>query len=75
MAAECLGAMDYLVSARVSQARELAGMSQRGLAAKLGVQLGKIQRAEYTQNRVSSGFLWQIAQATDRPVEWFFDGL
>lgn len=53
--------------------RMLAGMSQSGLADRLGVSLQQVQKYEKGANRIGAGRLYQIAGIFDIPVGALFD--
>ncbi len=50
-------------------------MTQQQLADKVGIKFQQIQKYETGMNRVSASRLWDIAQAVDVPVSFFFEGL
>jgi transcriptional regulator with XRE-family HTH domain len=50
-------------------------MTQEQLAAKLSISYQQIQKYETGTNRVSAGRLFEIAQALDEEVAFFFEGL
>jgi transcriptional regulator with XRE-family HTH domain len=47
-------------------------MSQTALADRLGVTFQQLQKYESGANRISASRLWQIAEALEVPVSWFF---
>jgi len=49
-------------------------MSQTDLANHLGITFQQVQKYERGSNRVAAGRLTQIAEATKRPVPFFFGG-
>jgi len=51
------------------------GKTQNWLAEEVGVKFQQIQKYETGANRVSASRLWDIAQAMDVPVSWFWEGL
>ena len=53
----------------------MTGMTQQQLAEKVGIKFQQIQKYETGMNRVSASRLWDIGEALDAPVEFFFDGL
>lgn len=53
--------IDVEVGARIRQRRKLLGMSQTGLAEKIGVTFQQVQKYEKGSNRVGSSRLHQIA--------------
>jgi len=63
------------VGKRVRHRRWLIGMTQQQLAEKVGIKFQQIQKYETGANRVSASRLWDIADAMDVPVSFFFEGL
>ncbi len=50
-------------------------MTQRDLAAAVGVQFQQIQKYEIGANRVSASRLWSIARVQGVEVAYYFEGL
>jgi transcriptional regulator with XRE-family HTH domain len=50
-------------------------MTQQQLAEQVGIKFQQIQKYETGANRVSASRLWDIADALDVPVSFFFEGL
>jgi len=50
-------------------------MTQQQLAEKVGIKFQQIQKYETGANRVSASRLWDIAEALDVDVSFFFEGL
>ncbi len=50
-------------------------MTQQQLAEKVGIKFQQIQKYETGANRVSASRLWDIADALDVSVSFFFEGL
>ncbi len=67
--------VDVHVGQRVRQRRWMIGMTQQQLAAKVGIKFQQIQKYETGANRISASRLWDIADALDVPVAFFFEGL
>ncbi|MEX0286103.1 MAG: helix-turn-helix domain-containing protein [Paracoccaceae bacterium] len=67
--------VDIHVGKRVRHRRWLIGMTQQQLAEKVGIKFQQIQKYETGANRVSASRLWDIADAMDVPVSFFFEGL
>ncbi|MEL6508825.1 MAG: helix-turn-helix transcriptional regulator [Pseudomonadota bacterium] len=67
--------VDVHVGKRVRHRRWLVGMTQQQLAEKVGIKFQQIQKYETGMNRVSASRLWDIADAMDVPVSFFFEGL
>jgi len=53
----------------------MMGMTQQQLAEKVGIKFQQIQKYETGMNRVSASRLWDISDALDVPVSFFFEGL
>ena len=67
--------VDVHVGKRIRQRRWLIGMTQQQLAEKVGIKFQQIQKYETGANRVSASRLWDIADALDVKMTFFFDGL
>lgn len=68
-------AVDVHVGKRIRQRRWLIGMTQQKLADMVGIKFQQIQKYETGANRVSASRLWDIAEAMEVPVSFFFEGL
>jgi transcriptional regulator with XRE-family HTH domain len=53
----------------------MVGMTQQQLAEKVGIKFQQIQKYETGMNRVSASRLWDISEALEVPVSFFFDGI
>ncbi|ATQ57207.1 helix-turn-helix domain-containing protein [Paracoccus yeei] len=67
--------VDVHVGKRIRHRRWMIGMTQQQLAEKVGIKFQQIQKYETGMNRVSASRLWDIAQAVEVPVSFFFEGL
>ncbi len=67
--------VDVHVGKRVRHRRWLIGMTQQQLAQQVGIKFQQIQKYETGANRISASRLWDIADALDVPVSFFFEGL
>jgi transcriptional regulator with XRE-family HTH domain len=67
--------VDVHVGKRIRQRRWLVGMTQQKLAESVGIKFQQIQKYETGANRVSASRLWDIADALDVDVSFFFVGL
>lgn len=67
--------VDVHVGQRIRQRRWMVGMTQQQLGDKVGIKFQQIQKYETGMNRVSASRLWNIAEALDVPVSFFFEGL
>jgi len=66
--------VDVHVGKRVRHRRWLVGMTQQQLAERVGIKFQQIQKYETGANRVSASRLWDIAEALDVDVSFFFGG-
>ena len=66
---------DLHVGKRLRRRRRLLGMTQQDLASQVGVRFQQIQKYETGANRVSASRLWDIADALEVPVSFFFEGI
>lgn len=67
--------VDVHVGKRIRQRRWLVGMTQQKLAEAVGIKFQQIQKYETGANRVSASRLWDIADALEVDVAFFFEGL
>ncbi len=67
--------VDVHVGKRVRHRRWLIGMTQQQLAEQVGIKFQQIQKYETGANRISASRLWDIAEALEVPVSFFFEGL
>jgi len=67
--------VDVHVGQRVRQRRWMIGMTQQQLANKVGIKFQQIQKYETGANRISASRLWDIADALEVPVAFFFEGI
>lgn len=66
--------VDVHVGKRIRHRRWMVGTTQQQLAEKVGIKFQQIQKYETGMNRVSASRLWDIADALDVPVSFFFEG-
>lgn len=66
--------VDIHVGKRVRHRRWMLGVTQQQLGDKVGIKFQQIQKYETGMNRVSASRLWDIAEALDVPVSFFFEG-
>ncbi|MDX1402145.1 MAG: helix-turn-helix transcriptional regulator [Kiloniellales bacterium] len=64
--------IDNAIAARLKSARKLSGLNQKQLAETIEVSAQQIQKYESGENRIHAGRLWQIAEALDMPISYFF---
>lgn len=67
--------VDIHVGKRIRQRRWLAGVTQQQLAEVVGIKFQQIQKYETGANRVSASRLWDIADALNVSVAYFFEGM
>ncbi len=65
--------IDRFVGQRVRLARKMAKLSQQKLGAIAGVTYQQVQKYENGTDRIGAGRLYQVALATDQPIEFFFN--
>ena len=61
------------VGLRIRRRRTLIGVSQEVLAEQIGLSYQQLQKYERSENRVSAGALWDIAQALGVEPAYFFE--
>lgn len=66
---------DLHVGKRLRRRRRLLGMTQQELAVQVGVRFQQIQKYECGANRMTSSRLYDLSQALNVNVQYFFDGL
>jgi transcriptional regulator with XRE-family HTH domain len=67
--------IDLHLGKRLRRRRRLLGLTQQQLAGACGVRFQQIQKYECGANRISAARLWQLSEALEVPVGYFFDGL
>src|SRR3954454_16116440 len=67
--------VDRHVGLRIGRRRKELRMSQERLAETVGLTFQQIQKYERAANRVSASKLWEIAQALNSTISYFYDGL
>ena len=67
--------IDVHVGKRVRHRRWMLGMTQQQLGERVGIKFQQIQKYETGMNRISASRLWDIAQAMDASISFFFEGL
>jgi transcriptional regulator with XRE-family HTH domain len=71
MAAE----IDLHQGRRLRRRRRLLGLTQQQLAVQVGVRFQQVQKYECGANRISAARLWELAEALETPISYFYDGL
>ncbi|HEY0213764.1 MAG TPA: helix-turn-helix transcriptional regulator [Paenirhodobacter sp.] len=66
--------VDAHVGKRIRHRRWMTGITQQHLADSVGIKFQQIQKYETGMNRVSASRLWDIADALDVSVAFFFEG-
>ena len=64
--------IDLHLGRRLRRRRRLLGLTQQQLAVQVGI---RFQQYECGANRISAARLWQLAEALETPVAYFYDGL
>jgi transcriptional regulator with XRE-family HTH domain len=67
--------IDLHLGRRLRRRRRLLGLTQQQLAIAVGIRFQQIQKYECGANRISAARLWQLAEALETPVSYFYDGL
>lgn len=67
--------VDVHVGKRIRHRRWLVGVTQQQLAEQVGIKFQQIQKYETGANRVSASRLWDIAEALEVDVSFFFSGM
>ncbi|MGF1545201.1 MAG: helix-turn-helix domain-containing protein [Parvularculaceae bacterium] len=67
--------IDLHVGQRLRQRRRLLGLTQQKLAEAVSIRFQQIQKYESGANRISASRLWNLSQALQVPVSYFFEGL
>ena len=67
--------IDLHLGRRLRRRRRLLGLTQQQLAMQVGIRFQQIQKYECGANRISAARLWELAEALETPVSYFYDGL
>lgn len=70
-----INSVDHHIAKRLQLRRVMLGMSQSDLAHKCGVSFQQIQKYEAAGNRIPAARLFDISQALETSVAFFFAGL
>lgn len=62
------------VARRIRSRRLEVGMTQQQAAKLLGISFQQLQKYEHGANRITAGRLFQLAEALDTDIAYFFDG-
>ena len=67
--------IDVHLGKRLRRRRRLLGLPQQRRPGAGGVRFQRIQKNEGGANRISGARLWQLSEALEVPVGYFYDGL
>lgn len=67
--------VDRHIAQRLQLRRVMLGMSQSDLAQRCGLSFQQIQKYETARNRIPAARLFDLSQALETPVAFFFSGL
>jgi transcriptional regulator with XRE-family HTH domain len=67
--------IDLHLGRRLRRRRRLLGLTQQQLAIQIGIRFQQIQKYECGANRISAARLWQLSEALETPISYFYDGL
>ena len=67
--------IDLHLGRRLRRRRRLLGLTQQQLAVQVGIRFQQIQKYECGANRISAARLWELAEALETQVSYFYDGL
>lgn len=67
--------LDIFIGKRTRQRRWLLGVTQAQLAKQVGIGVQQLQLYETGMNRISASQLWNVADALEVPISYFFEGL
>lgn len=67
--------VDLIIGKRVRQRRLLMGLTQEKLGNLVGIKFQQIQKYESGSNRIAASRLWQLSEALQVPISFFFDDL
>lgn len=69
------GEVDHHVGQRLRRRRKLLGLTQQQLGDSVGIRFQQVQKYESGANRMSASRLFDLAEALDVPVQYFYEGL
>jgi len=67
--------LDIEIGQRLRRARLSKGLTQQGLAERIGISFQQVQKYENGSNRISSSRLLGIVRTLEIPITYFFDEL
>lgn len=68
-------ATDQHLGKRLRQRRWMLGLTQTQVGDLVGIKFQQVQKYETGQNRISASRLWELSQALEVPVSYFYEGL
>jgi len=66
--------IDLHLGRRLRRRRRLLGLTQQQVGDRVGIRFQQIQKYECGANRISAARLWELAEALQTPVSYFYDG-
>jgi transcriptional regulator with XRE-family HTH domain len=73
--ANVLGNVDVYIAQRLQLRRVMLGLTQSDLAKRCGISFQQIQKYETAGNRIPASRLFDLSQALETSVAFFFSGL
>lgn len=67
--------IDTHLGQRLRRRRWMLGLTQSQLGDRVGIKFQQVQKYETGQNRISASRLWDLANAVEAPISYFYDGL
>lgn len=67
--------IDAHLGQRLRRRRWMLGLTQSQLGDRVGIKFQQVQKYETGQNRISASRLWDLANAVEAPISYFYDGL
>lgn len=66
--------IDLHLGRRLRRRRRLLGLTQQQLGDRVGIRFQQVQKYECGANRISAARLWELAEALETSVAYFYDG-
>ena len=67
--------IDLHLGKRLRRRRRLLGLTQQQVANAVGIRFQQVQKYECGANRISAARLWELSEALEVPISYFYDGL
>lgn len=67
--------IDLHLGRRLRRRRRLLGLTQQQLGDRVGIRFQQVQKYECGANRISAARLWELAEALEAPISYFYDGI